>query len=207
MLTAEQRHILRHTLGLERGPVVYRNHFATDVGTTDYPVVAALVGMGLMKPGHRIEPGDHDYRYYHATPDGIAAVRAGTVVDLGGRSHLDWAGDPSFVYVGRAVPRLGWKASPFANPFRVCRRTPEFATPSAVVREFGGWLEGVILGEISQHAHPKLREHFTRMARLLPELKGKALGCWCCDWDGEGEPSDPCHAVVLARLANAPVKP
>lgn len=33
------------------------------------------------------------------------------------------------------------------------------------------------------------------LLEALPELKGKLLGCWCAP--------KPCHADVLARLANA----
>jgi Domain of unknown function (DUF4326) len=33
-----------------------------------------------------------------------------------------------------------------------------------------------------------------RLLRMLPELKGKRLGCWCAP--------NPCHGDVLARYAN-----
>lgn len=49
--TPKQIHILRHSLGLDdtgRGRE-YRNHFATDPGTTDWPDIEALIAAGLME--------------------------------------------------------------------------------------------------------------------------------------------------------------
>ncbi|WP_373559368.1 DUF4326 domain-containing protein [Streptomyces sp. Ag82_G6-1] len=37
-------------------------------------------------------------------------------------------------------------------------------------------------------------------ARELPALRGRRLGCWC-------GPEQPCHARVLAELADRAVKP
>lgn len=97
-----------------------------------------------------------------------------TVVNLKG--HRD---DPAFadvVYVGRAMHRGGWHlpASPFASPFR----PGVDGTRSEVLEKYRTWL-------LDQ---PSL------LARL-PELRGKRLGCWCVPL--------PCHAQVLAELADA----
>lgn len=42
-------------------------------------------------------------------------------------------------------------------------------------------------------AHPESR--IGRIIRLLPELRGKNLACWC-------KPGTPCHADVLLEIAN-----
>lgn len=47
-MTPTQRHILRHALGLDRGPVAYRNRFVTGPGSVDHPDCLALVAMGHM---------------------------------------------------------------------------------------------------------------------------------------------------------------
>ena len=76
------------------------------------------------------------------------------------------------VYVGWAMPRRGFKASPFGNPFKVGpARTREQA-----IRDYRRWLM----------AQPELVERARR------ELAGKVLGCWC--------KPDACHGDVLAEL-------
>ena len=115
-----------------------------------------------------------------------------TVVNVRGREPAVLRADPAFVYVGRALPRRGWRASPWGNPFVVDKAVTVdgVAYPAAdaalCVERYREWLA----------QRPEL------MARL-PELRGRMLGCWCCDWDGRGEPASPCHAVWLARMADA----
>lgn len=97
-----------------------------------------------------------------------------TVVNLKG--HRD---DPSFadvVYVGRAMFRGGWQlaASPLANPFRP---GPDDSR-AEVVAQYRAYLLG----------RPDL-------LALLPALRGQRLGCWCAP--------RPCHAMVIAELADA----
>ena len=124
-----------------------------------------------------------------------------TVVSVRGKKPADLLADENFIYVGRAVPRAGWKASEWGNPVKpgmtweAAMRavgSPGDAPPpyetlggAAAVRIFTTWL-------MTQE----------RLLDRLHELKGKTLGCWCCDWPGEGEPDKPCHAVVLARMAD-----
>jgi hypothetical protein len=115
-----------------------------------------------------------------------------TVISVRGRKPAELELIPGFVYVGRSVPRSGWKASPFANPWR--------AAPDYPVEKVVADFEREILG-----ANDSCKGPFTEMKRRLPELRGKVLGCWCCDWDGKGKPSKPCHAVVLAKLADGPL--
>jgi hypothetical protein len=127
------------------------------------------------------------------------------VVNVRGKNPDDLRADPDFIYVGRAVPSQGWAASPFGNPFKpsldsllyIGKRprwtveTQRIAAHQCVVR-FHACLE------------TRSDEPWRTMRPLLRELRGKTLGCWCCDWKPEdGEPPVPCHAVVLAQLANA----
>jgi hypothetical protein len=97
-----------------------------------------------------------------------------TVVNLKG--HRD---DPDFddvVYVGRAMHRGGWHlgASPLANPFRPGRD----GTREEVVAAYREYILG----------RPDL-------LALLPDLRGRRLGCWCVPLS--------CHAQVIAELADA----
>ncbi len=101
-----------------------------------------------------------------------------TVIDLHGHQ-----GDPEYadvLYVGRPMYQGGWKlhGHPLANPFKV--RNGDAAE---AVERYRDWLD----------AHPQL------VARELPKLRGRRLGCWC----PEGQ---PCHARVLAELADREVK-
>lgn len=101
---------------------------------------------------------------------------ATTVVDLHGRR-----GDAAFladvVYVGRPLNKGGWNlpGHPLANPFPVGRG----ATRAEVVEQYRAWLA----------------DQSELVARELPSLRGKRLGCWC-------PPGMPCHARVLAELLN-----
>lgn len=95
------------------------------------------------------------------------------VVDLHGHVH-----DPGFFdeYVGHRQYRGGWRLpeSPLANPFKIGRD----GSPEEVVAKYRPYLLG----------RPDL-------LALLPALRGKVLGCWCAP--------DPCHAYVIAELADA----
>ena len=97
-----------------------------------------------------------------------------TIVNMKG--HRD---DPQFadvVYVGRAMHRGGWQlpASPLANPFR----PGPHGSRDEVMAKYREYLLG----------RPDL-------LALLPGLRGRRLGCWCAPL--------PCHAEILAELANA----
>jgi Domain of unknown function (DUF4326) len=96
------------------------------------------------------------------------------VVNLKG--HRD---DPEYadvVYVGRAMTRGGWrlKQSPLASPFTPGRD----GTREAVVAKYRTYLLG----------RPDL-------LALLPDLKGRRLGCWCVPL--------PCHGEVIAEIADS----
>lgn len=130
-----------------------------------------------------------------------------TVISVRGRARSTLIAQPGFVYVGRRC--AGWPGSPFGNPFRpgmdpfaamrVFDSIPDFDSRRSTTLEIDGplTLEDVIAW---YEAYVKVRRS---LWDRLPELRGKTLGCWCVDWDGDGEPAKPCHAVVLARLADA----
>ena len=77
------------------------------------------------------------------------------------------------VYIGRAVPRNGMKASVWGNPFVLGRD----GTREEIMVKYRAWLLGN-------------EELLTR----LPELKGKVLGCWCAPL--------ACHGDILSEMAN-----
>lgn len=73
-ITKTQREKLEHALGLGRPDkvrdgVTYRNHFCAKDGDAD---MEALVRLGLMRRGHKINDGQD--RYYHATGAGMTLV-------------------------------------------------------------------------------------------------------------------------------------
>jgi hypothetical protein len=79
------------------------------------------------------------------------------------------------VYIGRASPRYGLRASKSANPFMIERD----GARDEVIAIYERWL---------RDEHPDL------MA-ALPELRGKDLACWCAPL--------ACHGDVPLPLANA----
>ena len=99
---------------------------------------------------------------------------ATTVVNL--RGHCDAPAFADVVYVGRAMHRGGWQlpASALASPFRP---GPD-GSREQVVASYREYLLG----------RPDL-------LALLPDLRGRRLGCWCAPL--------PCHAMVIAELADA----
>ena len=72
-ISEQQRHVLRHALGLNRSAIAYRNYFCTGPGTDNYPVCMSLVGLGLMsrRETSGLFGGDS---VFHVTPAGLAAV-------------------------------------------------------------------------------------------------------------------------------------
>lgn len=62
-LSPEQTQVLRHALGLDYGPKVYRNRFVTGPGTSDYPHCEELVVLGLMTRRGPSELTGGDYCY------------------------------------------------------------------------------------------------------------------------------------------------
>lgn len=96
----------------------------------------------------------------------------------------------------------GWKMPP--NTICVSRPGP-FGNPWVGIspRVAVAWFKKDLLHEMAVEGGPCCKEgissgvseHFWRMARRVPELRGKNLACWC--------PLDsPCHADILLEIAN-----
>ena len=121
-----------------------------------------------------------------------------SVVNVRGKDRAELMADPDFVYVGRAC--RGWPASPFGNPFHLRHPARRERTPTEVVAMYAYWIESCEPGDSDT---PKaMARRRAEILRLLPSLRGKKLGCWCCDWQ-RGEPRKPCHAVILAQMADS----
>jgi hypothetical protein len=125
-----------------------------------------------------------------------------TVISVRGLDRDILLADMDFVYVGRAVFRpQHWKASVWGNPFKVGMKR------SVAVVILADDIDNSVR---APHLDAALACLFYRAWILkspahierLPELRGKRLGCWCCNWS-PGEPKIACHAVILAKLADA----
>lgn len=88
---------------------------------------------------------------------------------------------PGAVYIGRAMPRQGLKASPFANPFKI-------GTDFAPARE-----DAIRLFRL--HMTVGQGRHLD-----LETLWGKPLACWCRHDGEERTPENTCHGDVLIEL-------
>lgn len=126
-----------------------------------------------------------------------------TVINVRGRKDLDFSGHDGVIYVGRAVPRAGYQRSRWANPWKAS----EFASAHACVEHYAQMVKHVLGYEVGNNYDMKIKtlyevEMFYEGIKTACQLRGRVLGCWCCDWNGTGEPAAPCHAVVLARLAD-----
>jgi len=80
-------------------------------------------------------------------------------------------GTPYDVYIGRAVPRRGLKASPFANPFKI---GPDGDRDKVIAKY-----------RVYVLSRPDLLE-------ALADINYARLGCWCAP--------ERCHGDVLAEL-------
>lgn len=89
---------------------------------------------------------------------------------------------PGAIYVGRAVPRRGIKASKWTNPYKIGR---------GYTREQA----------IESYRKATIDAGESGLLPLLPELRNApALACWCRH-DGEELTGDnECHADVLVDL-------
>jgi hypothetical protein len=112
--------------------------------------------------------------------------------------------DPTFVYVGR--PCAGWLGSKWGNPFkpgmdaiRAMKLLAAIRAPADSIMPYHG--DGTLAVADCLKWYQALVEHSGLRAQL-PSLRGKRLGCWCGDWE-PGGPELLCHAVVLAKLADA----
>lgn len=134
---------------------------------------------------------------------------------------IDPRQDPDFRYVGRAVPRARWTGSIWGNPFMVGMRwdkAAEFLVAKNREHMWTGYVnklveqlctapdlrltgrEAITCFAVYLDNHPVLTER-------LPDLRGRKLGCWCLNFNGERRvPTVACHAVVLALKADGRLK-
>jgi hypothetical protein len=87
------------------------------------------------------------------------------------------------IYIGRAMPRHGLKASPFANPAKISAAL----TRVDVVNWYAGYL---------MYQRPDL---LTR----LPDIRDKPLACWCRHDGDDRTRINGCHGDVLLDLLAA----
>jgi len=70
-ITAQEKHILKHTLGLDYKKAPWRNQFYTDKNTTDYPALERLCSLGLMTKQRDFLDEMSESFVYSCTPEGI----------------------------------------------------------------------------------------------------------------------------------------
>ena len=104
------------------------------------------------------------------------------VISLKGKLHeygpeLERA--PRVVYIGRACYQGSWRLarSDWANPFTV----QQMGGAEKAVEAYRRWLLAPGQAELR--------------ARIVPELRGRQLACWC-------RSGQPCHGAVLALAAD-----
>lgn len=137
------------------------------------------------------------------------------VISVRGKGRAVLLADPNFRYVGR---RCGaWPKSPWGNPFRAgewargaIRRVndtyddPKLHEALWALEPIGG--PGRLMPDLTAEEACALYRawvaHHPDLSESLRELQGKTLGCWCGEWE-PGQPEIHCHAVVLAKLADA----
>ena len=116
------------------------------------------------------------------------------VVNVKGLRPPDLPPDAAFVYIGR--PNLRYDlpvGSIWANPYRVQKQLFRVvdssccATAAEAIERYTRWVHLLISNR------PDLYNVAT--------LRGKRLGCWC--GRSAENPDLVCHAMVLARLAEA----
>jgi hypothetical protein len=73
-MTEAEREIIKHSLGLTRSNVTYRNYFCADPDHADMPLIRSLIASGHMRASHTINGGRDTI--YVVTEVGRAAVGA-----------------------------------------------------------------------------------------------------------------------------------
>lgn len=121
---------------------------------------------------------------YNTSPDGRIIRLAREEDRAEGRViHVDELDAfPDAVYIGRAVPRRGLPASPWANPYRIGRDGDRQTVIARYEREL--------------RRRPEL-------LAALSALRGRPLACWCRRSDQPSTPATACHGDVLLRLLAA----
>lgn len=92
---------------------------------------------------------------------------------------------PGAIYIGRAVPRRGLKASIWANPYAIGRS----GTRAQVIARYANDLHD----RLATSARQDILDD-------LYELIGKPLACWCRHDGEERTAANWCHGDVLVEL-------
>jgi hypothetical protein len=106
----------------------------------------------------------------------------------------DYPEECAYIYVGRMHPRFKGYRGLWGNPWShlsLSRGPFKAETVEEAVDCYRRWLAG---DPEFRHVFPERR---AEILRRLPELRGKRLACWRHD--------GPCHAQVLAEMADADV--
>ncbi len=119
-------------------------------------------------------------------------MSATTVINVKGRNRGLLLCLPGFRYVGHHG--WGWPDSIFSNPYCVAYRYSH----ADAVRDFARDL-------LAAEPDP-LGVGFPLMRAHLADLRGKVLGCHCCEWKPGQRIVTPCHAIVLAQLCDQPAE-
>jgi hypothetical protein len=128
------------------------------------------------------------------------------VINVTGRDRDELMTDPAFVYVGRQT-RNGWPQSPWGNPFRLStfKDLGELGQRHMAVKCY----QHLVI-DPDEDIPADMPDHLLDVRRFVRSnfhtLRGKTLGCWCCEvreipvcgWGVD----HLCHAVILARLAD-----
>lgn len=107
---------------------------------------------------------------------------------------------PGAVYIGRAMPRQGLRASPFANPYKIGAPAAHWSQKDPITRE----------GALFAYSTDIWSGDKRYLLGELPALRGKPLACWCRH-DGvpmtNGTtlpgPDNRCHGDLLVHWLNA----
>jgi hypothetical protein len=136
--------------------------------------------------------------YCRCPPAGILPIRdeiraATTSATPDGRTRCVWTQDyarTAVFYVGRKNPQIPGDPGTFGNPFshKMGAGAIRVGNPRAAVRRFATWLDGTTDADLEPDRRAKI-------IRRLPELRGHRLACW--------RHPGPCHAQILARLADS----
>lgn len=97
----------------------------------------------------------------------------------------DMPNHPDAVYIGRANPRRGLKASKWANRYKIGR-------------------DGTRAEVIGKYWYDLMHGDKRHLLAELSELRGRPIACWCRH-DGEewvSSEANGCHGDVLAALVN-----
>ena len=130
----------------------------------------------------------------------IGNIRDFLVPNPSGKGRHAEFPDEAHVWVGRAAPRWGLKASPLANPHKE-KVVGREAAVGMFRADLHFWVQRWRATGFDTVSAPPMRIELDRL-RALHAKHGKLVLVCCCEtWDGEGKAPGLCHAeVVLEEL-------